>query len=94
MTAINRSPNIFNGLAPLLPIKTFVERAVGNVYAYVGDAPDIRCLNMKNNNPKDEITIGSDTWKIFPVVSNSPIINTNNAPPSSGNYAFAFRKNA
>lgn len=92
--AFNRSPNTFNGLPILLLIKSFVERAATNTYAYVGDAPDMRFLNMKNNNPKDELTIGADTWKIFPVVSNSPIINTNNAPASSGNYALAFRKNA
>lgn len=94
LDSYNKSPNTFNGLAALLPIEVFVERAVGNLYAYVGDAPDQRLLNMKNNNPKDEITIGSDTWKIFPMISNSPIINTGNAPPSSGNYALAFRKNA
>lgn len=94
-TAYNRSPNTANGLAVLLPMQCFVERAVGNIYAYVGDVPDTRYLNMKNNNPKDEITIGADTWKIFPMISNNPNINIGNSPnPSSGNYALAFRKNA
>jgi hypothetical protein len=94
--AYNKSPNTFNGLAALLPIEVFVERAIGNLYAYVGDAPDQRFLNMKNNNPKDEITIGSDTWKIFPMISNNPIINNypSTTGASSGNYALAFRKNA
>lgn len=90
-----KSPNTFNGLAALLPVEVFVERAIGNHYSYVGDAPDQRMLNMLNNNPKDEITIGVDTWKIFPMISNNP--NTNqypNAVPSSGGYALAFRKNA
>lgn len=91
---VYKSPNTFNGLAALLPVEVFVERAVGNLYAYVGDAPDQRMMNMQNNNPKDEITIGSDTWKIFPMISNSPITNTGNAAPSSGVYAIAFRKNA
>lgn len=90
------SPNTFNGLGVLFPVPCFVERAVGNVYAYVGDAPDLRILNMKNSNPKDELTIGSDTWKIFPVISNNPLINQSGSPngPSSGNYAYAYRKNA
>jgi hypothetical protein len=92
--SLTKSPNTFNGLAPFFPIQVFVERTVGNIYAYVGDAPDLRILNMKNNNPKDEITIGSDTWKVFPMVSNSLPVSTGNAPPSSGNYAMAFRKNA
>ena len=92
---ISKSPNTFNGLAVLLPIQSYVERAVGNIYAYVGDAPDMRLLNIKNNNPKDEITIGSDTWKVFPMISNNPNINIGNSPnPSSGGYALAFRKNA
>jgi len=92
---MQRSPNVFNGLAAFFPIQNFVERAAGNLWAYVGDAPDIRLVNMKNNNPKDEITIGSDTWKIFPMIANNP--NTTiygSTSPSSGNYALAFRKNA
>lgn len=89
-----RSPNTFNGLSPLLPVQCFLERAVGNIFAYVGDAPDMRTVNMRNYVSKDEITIGSDTWKVFPMAANSQVINVGNAPPSSGNYGLAFRKNA
>lgn len=93
--SITKSPNTFNGLAPLFPIQCFVERAVGNLWAYVGDAPDLRAVNIKNNNPKDEITIGSDTWKIFPMIANNPNYNQYGSPNSSSlYYALAFRKNA
>lgn len=94
VNALARSPNTFNGLSVLIPIYTWVERAAGNVYAYIGDTPDSRVLNMNNLNPKDEITIGADTWKVFPMISNSKILNTTGAPPSSNYYAMAFRKNA
>ncbi|HEX7647398.1 MAG TPA: hypothetical protein VF450_08325 [Noviherbaspirillum sp.] len=92
--AMLRSPNTFNGLAALLPIECFVERAVGSLWAYVGDAPDMRLFNITNNNPKDEITIGSDTWKVFPYISNAVPYNNVNLPASSGPYAVAMRKNA
>ncbi|CAJ0862042.1 hypothetical protein R77567_01611 [Ralstonia sp. LMG 32965] len=92
---VNRSPNTFNGLPILLSIPVCVERAVGNIYSYVGEPADVRLINMKNNNPKDEITIGSDTWKVFPVIAKNPNVNVFNSPnPSSSNYAYAYRKNA
>ena len=68
---------------------------VAYIYAYAGDVSDMRLMNMRNNAPKDEITIGSDTWKVFPMISNNPNINIGNSPnPSSGGYAIALRKNA
>lgn len=93
--AFRRSPNTFNGLPILLSIPVAVERAVGNIYSYVGEPADIRLVNIRNNNPKDEITIGADVWKLFPVIAKNPNVNIYNSPnPSSGNYAYAFRKNA
>ncbi|MDE4924370.1 hypothetical protein PQH03_06985 [Ralstonia insidiosa] len=93
--SIGRSPNTFNGLPVLLSIPVFVERAVGGIYSYVGEPSDVRLVNLKNNNPKDEITIGSDVWKFFPAVAKNPNVNILNSPnPSSGNYAYAYRKNA
>ena len=92
--SITRLPNTFNGLSVLLPVHVWVERAAGGIYAYVGDTPDMRIFDMTNNNAKDEITIGADTWKVFPMISTSTPINTTGAPASSGQYGMAFRKNA
>lgn len=89
-----RSPNTFNGLSVLSPIPFFAERSAGNIYSMIGDAPDVRFFNMTNNNAKDEITIGSDVWKVFPIISNNPTINTANAPASSYPYGLAFKKSA
>lgn len=88
------TPNTFNGLSPLFPAPIFVERAVGNVFSYVGDVPDLRFINMSNITPKDEQTIGSDTWKIFPLIQKSLPINTGFAPASSGMYGVALLKSA
>ena len=89
--AFTRAPNTFNQLVPFIPLSLFVERAVGNVYSYIGDVIDMRWINLANNQAKDEITIGSDTWKVYPVISKLPF---GSATAATNNYGFAFRKNA
>jgi hypothetical protein len=89
--AFARIPNTFNQLAPLIPLSLYLERAAGNIYSYVGDVIDMRFFNIANNAAKDEITIGADTWKVFPVISKQPF---GSPTAATGNNAFAFRKNA
>ena len=89
--AFARAPNTFNQLTPFIPLSLFVERAVGNVYSYIGDVIDMRWVNLTNNQAKDEITIGSDTWKLFPVIAKLPF---GSPTAATNNYGFAFRKNA
>ena len=93
-TAAQAQPNTFNGLPVLLPMPLFLERAAGGIFAYVGDAPDVRQFNMRSNNPKDEITIGSDVWKVFPIGVKGSNVNVPSAPYCSGNGGFAFKKSA
>jgi hypothetical protein len=60
-----RGPNHFNGVAVLAPIYTFCKRA--NLrYAYLGYPEGVRCINITEYNPGDEIIIGSDTWTVLP----------------------------
>jgi hypothetical protein len=89
--AFARAPNTLNQLSPYIPISLYVERAVGNVYSYIGDVFDMRWFNMANNQAKDEITIGSDTWKVFPVICKQPL---GSATAATANYGYAFRKSA
>lgn len=91
VNAFNRTPNVLNQIAPFIPLSLYVERAVGNIYSYVGDVLDMRWVNLANNSPKDEIPIGGDTWKLFPVISKQPF---GGATAATNNYGFAFRKNA
>lgn len=89
----SRTPNQFNALAPFFTLPIFVERAAGGVFSYIGDVPDLRLVNMAYINAGDEITIGSDTWRILPACSKGPLGGIFQSPViSSGNYGFAFKK--
>ena len=92
--SIMQTPNTFNELSPLFPLPVLVQRLNVNVYSYIGDAPDLRVVNMANFTPKDEMTIGPDTWKIFPFIQKSLPLNTSGAPASSGPYGVALLKSA
>ena len=35
---------------------------------WMGTQPDIAIINIGNYSPGDELTVGSDTWKVFPWV--------------------------
>lgn len=89
--AFQRSPNTFNELSVLMPLSLYVERISGNIYSYIGDVIDMRWISLANYQAKDEITIGSDTWKVFPVISKQPF---GSPTAATANYGFAFRKNA
>lgn len=94
-SGITASPNRFNGVAVLFPIPIFAERAIGNIWSLIGEAPDVREVNMTNNNAKDEITIGTDVWKLFPMVANvPPATGIANGPASSYPFGLAFKKSA
>lgn len=94
-SGIMASPNRFNGIAVLYPIPVFAERAAGGLFSLIGEVPDTRYVNMANNNSKDEITIGTDVWKVFPMVANvSPGLGVANGPASSYPFGLAFKKNA
>jgi hypothetical protein len=61
-------PNPWTGTSPLFPI--FVLAVDGNNRNYsgpVGYFRGIRSVNLANFNPKDEITLGNDVWKVYPV---------------------------
>lgn len=92
-----RTPNTFNELTVLFPLHQFAERAAGGVWSHIGDVFDMRACNMKNVNPQDEITIGSDVWKYFPAAAKTPPSTWNvggSTITTSGPYGYAFRKNA
>lgn len=63
----DRSHNTFNGSPVLLPILLYGNRDAGG-YSLLGSVPSIYATTAvgNGNNPGDEITIGSDTYKLFP----------------------------
>lgn len=58
---------IQRGLVPMYPIVVaYWDRTNGPVYGPLGVMPDVRGINIKNYANEQEITVGSDTWVVFP----------------------------
>lgn len=68
---------------------------VGGYYSRVGSHPNVRVANIKKYTPGDEITIGSDVWKIFPFCRKwTPQLNVNSPvyDQHSDYFAYAYKK--
>ena len=59
------TPNTFNSLAPLTPIYVMIKRANGR-YSHVGYPSGLRWTNILQHDAEDEISYGTDIWKLFP----------------------------
>lgn len=57
----------FNRQAVLIPIYCEVLRSGGVFYSPVGFPPNIRAVNISYLTDKQEVTLGTDVWKIFPI---------------------------
>ncbi|MCK5131694.1 MAG: hypothetical protein KAR40_06025 [Candidatus Sabulitectum sp.] len=82
--------NSGDGFLPLTSNGIFYRDAVtapDNLY-FMGWQPDVKTLNMKNFSPGDEITVGSDTWMIFPYVRKQYTADLN----ESRNLGIAYKK--
>jgi len=58
-----------NGFKPLIPIpfyQWYTPSAPDNA-RLMGYYPDVRTVNLEGLNPAQEITVGSDTWVVFPI---------------------------
>lgn len=88
--AYHCSPQSYNGLAPMLPCYVGVNRTpyVGT-WTLLGEFPDVRFLNISNFNPGDELILGTDVWKIFPLWNKAY---TPGTEPISYDYGLAYRK--
>jgi hypothetical protein len=89
----------YSNIVPLFPVPVFkyhYSSAVGATsrrLCYVGDFPNIRLVNMTNLIPGQEITVGSDTFKCFPVLRQELWANRLLYPlPSSGQFGIAYKK--
>ena len=85
----------FNGRTPLQT--PFVEISTNDVYVPYGTPPNLRYVSMEFFEAGDEMTIGPDTWKVFPVIRRGPAKGYMNPPsePSdefSENYGIAYLK--
>jgi len=80
------APSTLTGRAVLLPLLVAVDRPSGNV-SFVGSPRDMRLTRIDNLAPGASVTIGADTWRVFPVVRKNGAVGTE----SSLAYAYAYR---
>ena len=88
--AYHCSPLSWNGAAPMVPCYVGVFRTPYNGnWTLLGEFPDVRFLNISNLNPGDELNLGTDTWKIFPVFAKDYTLLSS---AISYDYGLAYRK--
>ena len=91
-------PTPYSNIVPMFPvpcIRSYYNSADQslNRYCYVGDFPNVRVLNMTNLTPGQEITLGADTWKVFPALKQRPWESDGiEDSPTTGQYAVAYKK--
>jgi hypothetical protein len=82
------APSNLTGRAPLFPAIVMASRNGSSTQrSIVGQPFDLRVLRINNITPGDVITIGSDQWRVFPVVRKSAPAGVEN----SGSWGYAFR---
>lgn len=85
--------NIFSGRSVFHPITLSVRRAGTTPYlSPIGRVSGLRACYLEKLEPEQEVTIGDDTWMLFPWLRKLPMSNASNAPPASGNYGWAVKK--
>ena len=84
-------PQTMPALSPLLPIVPAIFK--DNTSYLPGQWPDVRYVDLSFIHPKQEITLGSDTWVCFPLIAK----HAQNPPTgpydlNSGTFGIAYKK--
>lgn len=77
-----------SGLMPWYPIAVFYNNRASNFVYALGEMADVRGMNIRHFAPKQEITVGSDTWVVFPWIQKTTV-NGNERTYNSG---IAYKK--
>lgn len=88
----NRNNPPFSGQPSLGNIVVDVYR-VGGMFSTIGSYPNVRYLNIGRYSPGQEITVGSETWKVFPMARKAVGTSAANAD-ASNDHGYAFLKTA
>lgn len=81
-------PSLINGFIPLIPIPaTYTIKATPDDAMLLGFMPNVRHISMKNFSPAQALTVGSDTWTVFPGVRKRY---EQDDQEESGNMGFAY----
>lgn len=86
--------NAFSGRSILQAITVYVARVGSETYlSPVGTVPDVRFCSINKFEPEQEVPIGSDVYKVFPIAGKRPVNYAGGPQPSaSGEFAYAIRK--
>lgn len=63
LSFLTANPN--NGFVPIWPIELWY-REDTQVMRKLGNAPDVRGVNILNLSPKEEFSVGAGTWRVYP----------------------------
>ncbi|MEI2457497.1 hypothetical protein ABU614_06690 [Lysobacter firmicutimachus] len=74
------------GRAPTYPLWCAVPRGA-DLYSDIGHPPDLRFIRLDSYAPGEELVLGDDRWKVFPVHRKNGPAGT----PNSGVYGYAYR---
>lgn len=87
------SPSAFTGRAPLFPHLCFAQAdVVDNLRHPIGFPDDFRFIRIDNFQPGATITLGSDTWRVFPCVRKGSAVNGPAGVQNSWAYGYAYRQ--
>lgn len=81
------APSSETGRAVLVPLECGIERP-SSYFSHVGSPPDLRFVNVRYLEPSQELSIGPDTWMVFPAHRKLYVP----GGVYSGNYGYAYRK--
>lgn len=81
------SPSDETGRAVLVPLECGIERP-SEYFSHIGSPPDMRFVNVRYLEPAQELSIGLDTWVVFPAHRKLLVP----GGQYSGNYGYAYRK--
>lgn len=64
------APQTWNGVTPLASLYATATRGGSDYnWSLLGEYPDVRYLNITNYAAGNEITLGTEVWKVFPIFS-------------------------
>lgn len=79
----------WNLRTPLWPVEYSLGRPEG-LRTVAGRIPNMRQVSLRNYAPGDEIAIGGETWKVFPIIRRTTATPPN-SEPNSDLYGYAYR---
>lgn len=79
--------SVETGYTALQPIHIGARNVANTFFMPLGSVRNVRACRLDSYNPKDTVTIGSDTWHIFPLTQK----NGGEGEESSGLYGVAYK---